>query len=239
MYQPLRIFIGFDPVETVAYHACVQSIIELASKPVTICPINIRNLRDIYHRDRDKKQSNEFTYARFLVPYLCGYQGQALFIDCDIMLRHDVYDLFVEADERYAVSVVKHDYEPKNQTKYLGNIQYTYPRKNWSSVMVFNCSHPSCRSLDPHRVSIADPGYLHRFEWMHDREIGELKPVWNFLVGEYDRKDFEEKHGRIRLVHFTVGGPWFDEYSDVEFAQEWLDLADRSREVKQLPASPK
>lgn len=238
MHKPLRIFIGYDPVEIEAWHVCAQSIIENTSYPVAITPVNVRNYQHFYHRERDPKQSNEFTYTRFLTPWLCGFEGQALFIDCDMILRTDVYELFEEADERYAVTVVKHDYEPKNKTKYLGNIQYNYPRKNWSSVMLFNCSHPALRSLTPHAVAKADPRWLHRFEFLTDDEIGEVGVEWNFLVGEYDLDKWRETHpGQdVKLVHWTVGGPYFREYRDTDFADEWFDLQAATRFTLQSSA---
>lgn len=233
MYSPLCVFIGYDPVETEAFHVCVQSIIEHASKPVSIIPVCTQHFRDFYHRERDPKQSNAFTYTRFLVPWLCDYDGMAVFIDGDMILRTDIYELF-KVDQRYAVNVVKHAYTPKNDTKYLGNRQYSYPRKNWSSVMVWNCAHPAVRCLDPYKVAHASPEYLHRFEYLQDQEIGELGREWNFLVGEYDREEFEEKHGDVKLVHWTVGGPYFEEYADVDFADEWFALQKQTRHTAQL-----
>lgn len=234
MIEPLKIFIGYDPAESEAFHVCVHSIMKHASKPVSIIPLNVRNLRDIYSRDMESKQSNEFTYTRFLVPYLCGFQGKAMFMDCDMILRSDVYELFAEVDERYAVSVVKHDYEPKTETKYLGNVQYKYPRKNWASVMLFNCAHPDCRNLKPYTINTADARYLLRFGWCPDSAIGDLSPVWNFLVGEYDRKKFEHEYGPVRLVHWTIGGPYFDEYKDVDFSCEYRELREEALFTMQL-----
>ncbi len=236
MYNPLRIFIGYDPVETEAWHVCAQSIIEHASRPVAITPVNVRNYRAFYHRERDPKQSNEFTYTRFLTPWLCGYEGQALFIDCDMILRTDVYELFEISDQRHAITCVHHDYEPKDKVKYLGAAQYSYPRKNWSSVMLFNCAHPALRALDPFKVAHADPAYLHRFQFLNDAEIGEVGVEWNFLVGEYDLDKWQEAHEgkEVKLVHWTVGGPYFNEYQDTDFADEWFALQKKTRHTEQL-----
>ena len=215
----MKIFIGYEPHETVAFHTLVQSIMEHANEPVEIHPLSLKQLRGIHQRKRDPRQSNDFTYIRFLVPYLCGYAGQALFMDCDMIFREDPRNLFSHFDGKYAVHVVKHDYEPRDDIKYLGTRQYSYPRKNWSSVVLWNCEHPSNRCIKPHLVDTASPSMLHRFEWLKDSEIGELPVKWNWLVGEYD-----EPPEDVGIVHWTVGGPYFDEYTDADFADEWEAL---------------
>ncbi len=220
----LKIFVGYDAVESVAWHTMVHSILSRSSSPVSIVPINLANLRGIYRRPRDPKQSNEFSFSRFLVPYLCGYQGYAAFFDCDMMLRTDVTQLFDEADldPMKAVHVVKHDYEPKDDVKYLNTVQYKYPRKNWSSVVVWNCGHPSNRKVTPDFVNTASAMDLHRFTWLKDDEIGALDVRWNWLVGEY-----ADPPKNVHNVHWTVGGPYFDEFRDADFAQEWFEERDR------------
>lgn len=226
--EPLKIFIGYEPHETIAWHTLTQSIIEQTSQPVSIIPLGLQQMAPIHHRPRDPRQSNDFTYTRFLVPYLCGFQGKALFVDCDMMFRADPAELFT-CDERYAVNVVKHSYEPRDEIKYLGTRQYAYPRKNWSSVMLWNCSHPENRVLTPHLIDNADPKYLHRFQWLKDNEIGEIDVLWNWLVGEYEQPPEDVKN-----VHWTVGGPYFQEYRDVDFAEEWRALKKRTVHVTQL-----
>ncbi len=216
----LKIFIGYDPVESVAWHTMVHSIITRSSVPVSIIPVNLSNLRSIYNRPRDPKQSNEFSFSRFLVPYLSSYNGYAVFFDCDMMLRVDIVSLFKAVSGRpdLAVHVVKHDYEPKDDIKYLNTVQYKYPRKNWSSVVVWNCAHPSNKNVTPEYVNAATPMELHRFLWLNDNEIGELDVRWNWLVGDYSNPPEDVKN-----VHWTVGGPYFEEYKEVDFAQEWFE----------------
>jgi len=213
----LKLFIGYDGVESIAYHTMVQSIIDTCSVPVSITPVKLSMLPE-YTRARDPKQSNEFSFSRFLIPYLCNYEGHAIFMDCDMLLRTDLNELWKLRDDAKSVQVVKHDYTPKNQTKFLGATQYAYPRKNWSSVMLFNCAHNHCKRLTPDYINTADPLALHRFYWTHEDYIGGLSEGWNHLVGEY------AKNPNAKNVHFTVGGPWFYEYSDVEFAQEWRNV---------------
>jgi hypothetical protein len=165
--QVLKVFIGFDPVESVAWHTMAHSIMARSSAPVALVPVNIANLKGIYSRERDPKQSNEFSFTRFLVPYLSGYEGHAAFFDCDQLLRTDVVELFrlATADTTKAVHLVQHDYEPKDSIKYLNTVQYRYPRKNWSSVVVWNCEHPANRRVTPDYVNAASPMELHRFQW--------------------------------------------------------------------------
>lgn len=217
----IKIFIGYDPVESVAWHTMVASIYEYSSKPVAIIPVNLKNLEGIYTRDRDEKQSNEFSFSRFLVPYLSGYEGYALFFDCDMMLRCDICEILnvIEEQPNKAVYVVKHDYEPNDRIKYLNTVQYNYPRKNWSSVVLWDCSHAENKKVDLEYVNNASPKELHRFMWLDDDDIGELDVKWNWLVGEYKAPPTDVKN-----VHWTVGGPYFEEYHDVDFSDEWRSM---------------
>jgi len=221
----LKIFIGFDKVETAAFHALSQSILANAKRPVSITPIVLDQLKYVYHRPRDPKQSNEFSFTRFLVPYLCDYQGYALFMDCDMMLRTDINEIMENVNPNDAVTCVQHDHRPVEDTKYLGAKQYTYPRKNWSSVMVFNCG--KCRELTPSYVNEATAAELHQMAWAHDK-IGALPKEWNHLVG-YDAPNADAK-----IVHYTIGGPWFDEYAGAEFEDEWFGYCKDMLYVKQL-----
>lgn len=224
MNEMVRVFIGYDKVESVAWHAMAHSILEHSSRPVSITPINLANLGGIFTRERDPKQSNEFSMSRFLVPYLCGYQGTAIFFDCDMMLRTDIATVFdaMEQDPGRAVYVVKHDYQPSDTIKYLDTVQYSYPRKNWSSVVLWNCGHPANARVTPEFVNTTTPLQLHRFTWLQDEEIGELDVRWNWLVGEY-----RDPPADVKNVHWTVGGPYFREYAEVDFADEWFGLRDR------------
>jgi len=220
----IKIFVGYDQNESVAWHAMVASIYQQSSKPIAVVPVNLRNLKGIFDRPRDLKQSNEFSFSRFLVPFLCDFKGYALFFDCDQMLRTDIakiFDVTIEQPGR-AVYVVKHTYEPRNDVKYLDNIQYKYPRKNWSSVVLWNCEHLKNRLVTPQYVNTADALELHRFSWLKDDEIGELDVRWNWLVGEYDSPPCD-----VRNVHWTVGGPYFNEYKNTDFADEWFEIRDR------------
>jgi len=221
----IRIFIGYDGVESVAYHTLVQSILEYTKEPVSITPIK-KSMLPMYTRQRNTKQSNEFSFTRFLVPYLCNYEGHALFMDCDMMFRADVSELWSLIDASKSVQVVKHDYTPKTHLKYLGAIQYPYPRKNWSSVMLFNCE--KCKKLTPEFVNTAHPMELHRFHWTSDDLVGELPVEWNHLVDEY------EENPDAKIVHWTVGGPYFLEYKDVEFHREWFDMWEKMGYCQQM-----
>lgn len=226
----IKVFIGYDPVENVAWHAMAHSILEHSTVPIAIIPVNIRNLEGIYTRSRDKKQSNEFSFSRFLVPFLSGYDGYAVFFDCDMMLRADLSEMLavINSQPSKAVYVVKHDYTPKDDIKYLNTVQYAYPRKNWSSVVLWNCGHPKNKILDPAFVNTQPGLVLHRFQWLEDDDIGELDIRWNWLVGEYSNPPDDVKN-----VHWTVGGPYFDEYRDQDFSKEWFDLRDKINYCKQ------
>lgn len=214
----LKVFIGYDQVESISWHTMAHSIFSQSSIPVAIIPVALSTLGGIYERSREETQSNEFSFSRFLVPYLSGYSGKAVFFDCDQMLRTDIAELLnvFEEEPGKAVYVVKHDYQPRDEIKYLGTRQYSYPRKNWSSVVLWDCEHPANRTVTPEYVNTATPKELHRFLWLSDDEIGTLDIRWNWLVGEYDNPPDDVKN-----VHWTVGGPYFNEYSHVDFNEEW------------------
>lgn len=213
--KPLNIFIGFDQVESIAWHVYCHSILARASVPVSINPLKRSMLTGIHSRPLDPKQSNEFSFTRFLVPYLSNYEGWSLFTDCDMLCLKDIKQLFDLVDDKYSVMCVKHEYEPTTRTKYLGNIQHPYPKKNWSSVLLFN--NEKCKALTPEYVNKASGLELHQFKWLESDElIGGIPKEWNHLVGEVD------PNPEAKIVHYTIGGPYFDEYRHVEFAKEWF-----------------
>ena len=216
----MKVYVGYDPREDIAYQVCKHSITR-RNKKVEVKPLIQKELREqgYYDRPIDKLASTEFTFTRFLVPELSNFNGWSVFMDCDMILQTDIAELFDQADDKYAVMCVKHDYTPKEGIKMDGKAQTVYPRKNWSSVMLFNCGHPSNQNLNVELVN--DPEvtgkYLHRFSWLKDEEIGELKPEWNWLAGWYQ----EPKDGTPKLIHYTEGGPWFENYRDCEYHAEW------------------
>lgn len=229
--QPLRIFIGFDERETVAWHVLVNSIMENSTMPVTFTPLNLSNLQCIDIEKKDARASNTFSYSRFLVPYLSAYKGKAIFMDCDMLMTADISKLFDEINSSSkAVHLVKHDYVSKVSKKYLGNNQENYPRKNWSSFVVWNCSHEKNKILSPEYIKSSSPAHLHRFSWLDDSEIGELGREWNWLVTEYD---FNDKTPLPKNIHWTLGGPYFNEYSDTDFSDLWREQFKRTIRVDQ------
>ncbi|MFM8815713.1 MAG: glycosyltransferase [Actinomycetes bacterium] len=211
----LRVFVGFDSNESVAFHVLSHSILRNSSVPVSITPIVKRHMASFYDRERSNIESTDFSFTRFLTPYLCGYEGWAVFMDCDMLMVGDVAELWSLRDDRYSVMCVKHDYRPVEDTKFLGQIQTKYEKKNWSSVMLFNNS--KCSKLTPQVVEAESGLYLHQFKWLSsDSEIGELPNAWNYLVGEPVPRPSEPK-----LVHYTLGGPYFEKYANCEFADAW------------------
>lgn len=212
-----RIFIGYDEKESVSFHTLSNSLLRHARSPISITPITENSLSEIFNRPRDSRQSNSFSFSRFLVPHLCNYQGHALYMDCDMLVTTDVGELFDELKGKdKAVHLVKHDYESKVSKKYLDNINHNYPRKNWSSFVFWNCGAVANKAVTPDLVSSAKASFLHRFHWLNDSDIGELGIEWNFLVGEYDKKKDIPKN-----IHWTLGGPYFSEYADADYADLW------------------
>ncbi|KAL0342047.1 UNVERIFIED_CONTAM: protein CDI [Sesamum calycinum] len=183
--KPFKVFIGYDPREDLAYEVCRYSLLKRSSIPVEIYPIKQSELREkgVYWRDRGKLESTEFSFSRFLTPYLSNYEGWAMFVDCDFLYLDDIKKLVGLIDDKYAVMCVQHDYAPKETTKMDGAVQTVYPRKNWSSMVLYNCGHSKNKVLTPEIVNKETGAFLHRFQWLNDDEIGEIPFVWNFLVG--------------------------------------------------------
>ena len=213
----IKIFIGYDPREKIAYHTLVQSIIDNSSEPVSITPIAKKHLGNIYQRTRSVKESTEFSLTRFLTPYLSGFEGWSIFMDCDMIVTSDIKALWDLKDDQYAIMCVKHDYTPSSERKFLDQIQTAYPKKNWSSVMLFN--NAKCTSLTPEVVQHEDGLFLHQFKWLESEElIGELPHTWNFLVGEEEKLN----NGKIPdLIHYTLGGPYFEDYKGCDYEEVW------------------
>ncbi|HEY8571858.1 hypothetical protein [Phenylobacterium sp.] len=225
----LDVYIGFDRQEIVAYHVLCQSILEQCSQPVRFTPINLTSLKPVFDREMLAQQSTEFSFSRFLTPYLSGYEGWSLFMDCDMVARADFAELFALADDRYAVMVAKHDYVPKSEIKFLNHQQAKYAKKNWSSVMLLN--NARCRALTPEYVASASGLQLHQFHWLDDEAlIGDLPLEWNWLVGEYDYNP------GAKVAHFTLGGPYFTGYEDSDYADDWRAAYRRTIDAKTKPA---
>jgi lipopolysaccharide biosynthesis glycosyltransferase len=209
----IRLFIGYDPREAVVYHVCVNSIVRHASQPVAVTPLALKNLGGYVEHHKDG--SNQFTYSRFLVPQLTGWTGWALYIDGDMLLRTDIAELWNLRDETKALLCVQHDYRTRMNEKYLGAKNQDYPRKNWSSVVLWNCAHAANRQLTPQFVQQATGAQLHRFTWLADEQIGELPREWNWLPQEYG------PNPQAKLLHWTLGAPCFHEFADAPMAEEW------------------
>ena len=218
----INIFVGFDQKESIAYHAFVQSLIDSSSIPLSITPLAENNL-NIYN-EKHLDGTNKFTYSRFLVPYSMNFKGWAIYFDGDMVCLSDVKDLIRNFDTNKAVSVIKHDYKTKNSVKYFGQKNEDYPRKNWSSVIIWNCEHPKNKILTPDFIESMNGAFLHRFKWLDNVEIGELDKKWNWLAVEYPEiKD-------ANLIHYTLGTPCFEEYKNTSMANYWKKAFNRLME---------
>ena len=231
----VNVFIGWDSREPIAADVCAYSILKHASVPVKIHYLKLDELEreGILTRKRDPNASTEFTYSRFLVPYLMKYFGKAIFCDCDFLWTRDIKELYDQIENK-SVYVVPHEdygYVPKTKTKMDGQRQTVYPKKNWSSMMAFNCGSKDSQRLSLDAVNRQPLSYLHQLEWINDESnIGFLTPTWNWLSGYYEEKDW----GKPGAVHYTDGGPWFNDidippdmgltsWKDVQYGDVWLD----------------
>ena len=218
----IRVFIGYDPREAVAFNVLAHSIQARAGEPVAITPLMLSQLGPLMWRARHDLQSSDFSFSRFLVPHLCGFEGWALFMDCDMLMLDDIAKLWALRDDRFAVQCVKHNHVPTEDVKFLGATQTRYEKKNWSSVMLFNTAR--CAALSPDYVNTASGLDLHRFNWLGDDAlIGEIPHRWNHLV-DYDPP---APAGELSNLHFTTGGPYFPDYRNCGYADLWFAERDR------------
>jgi lipopolysaccharide biosynthesis glycosyltransferase len=209
----ISIVVGFDQREAIAYHTFCQSILEKSTIPVQFIPLAINSL--YFYNEHHNDGSNNFIYSRFLTPYICDFTGFAVYADGDMICNADISELAGLFDTSKAVQLVKHDYKTKRSIKYFGNENKNYPRKNWSSMVIFNCQHPANRVLTPQFIQEHDGAFLHRFQWLQDDEIGELDSTWNYLAIEYKpRKD-------AKLIHYTLGTPCLVDFKEAEMSDIW------------------
>ena len=240
MENELTVYVGYDSTnygQKIAHEICIRSIKKYNPK-VKIVSLIKKDLeeRELFRRNRDTSASTEFTYTRFLVPYLNDYKGIAVFCDSDFLYKYDINELLNYYDPNKAVMCVKHNQKSIIDYKFSGMPQSDYPRKNWSSLMLFNCSHPSCKNLNLDTVNNETPAYLHRMIWCNDEEIGEIPYQYNYLVGHYSTND-------AKAVHYTEGGPWHIEWYNgrlpsqfihSDYGNEWLEYLENDEGKKIL-----
>lgn len=207
--QPHRIFIGYDPSQHISFEVLRYSLHKHAGEPIEVNAIDADKLTD-FNRPVDPLASTPFTYTRFLVPYLCGYQGTALFMDSDMLALGDVSELFHLPLDGLALRVRQHEYNPSETVKMGGKVQTQYPRKNWSSLMLMNC--PELTAWTKEAVETESGAWLHRFEPIPDEKIGDIGPEWNVL---------DRMTGETKLLHYTSGGPWLKGCEDAAHADLW------------------
>jgi hypothetical protein len=221
----INIFVGYDSKEKVAFNTLSYSILKNSSQPIAITPIYLDNIKDTFVRERNNLSSTEFSFSRFIIPHLMNYQGWALFMDCDMLMKADIAELWRLRDDKYAVQVCKHDYIPKSSTKFLGQVQTVYPKKNWSSFMLMNCK--KCSTLTPDYVNSASGLELHQFKWLESEDlIGSLPLEWNWLADEYECKE------DVKNIHYTEGGPYFKGYEEIDYATDWFEYHKECNELE-------
>lgn len=230
MNKKIKLFIGYDSKQDISdrlmysnnapYQVCKKSVMD-HNKEVEIYPLKLSSLQELglYKRTEDTSATTEFTYSRFLVPFLSDYKGISVFCDSDFLWQCDIAEVLNYIDDSNSVSCVKHEYTPKASTKMDGLKQTVYPRKNWSSLMVFNCEHPDCKNLSLEKVNTETPKYLHRMSWTNDESIGSLPLEFNWLEGEYENKV------NPKVIHFTNGGPWHLTWNG-DYSEQWLKVFD-------------
>lgn len=227
MKDIIPIFIGYDPREAVAYHTCVNSIIRHATQPVAIHPVALNLFAE--YKETHGDNSNHFVYTRFLVPWLMHWSGWAIFIDGDMIVRDDIAKLWNLRQSNKDVMVVKHDYKTRMPVKYMGAKNEDYPRKNWSSVILWNCSSFPNRKLTPEFIQNATGSLLHRFTWLDDDRIGSLPVEWNWLPDEFGPNE------NAKLLHYTLGTPCFNEFKDTPMAEVWHQEHQLTDHCQQTP----
>jgi lipopolysaccharide biosynthesis glycosyltransferase len=227
----MKVFIGWDSREKIAYEVLKHSIVRNTFSNVKIIPLYHKELRrqgfftrpwliesmsGNYQDLLDNRNfSTEFSHSRFLIPELMKFDGWALFMDCDMLFKCDIKEIFAHCDDRYAIQCVKHRQKVTKQEKMDGSVQQSYYRKNWSSFMLINCGHKLNKQLTKDVVNTASGSWLHGFTWLPDEYIGALPEYYNWIEGSSPTTE------KPRVIHYTLGGPWFDGYKDVMYADEW------------------
>lgn len=230
----LKVFVGYDGREKVAYEVLKHSIEKNTTADVKVIPLYHKELRKQGYFKRPwvtealtgnhqdlmdgRPFSTEFSHSRFLVPELMKFKGWALFMDCDMIVRCDIKELFDLFDDKFAVMCVKHRQEVKKSTKMDGSPQQAYYRKNWSSFVAWNCGHPANKQITKDVVNTATGSYLHGFTWLQDHQIGSLPDYYNWIEG--CSRGMEHP----RIIHYTEGGPWFHGKKEIMYAQQWDEL---------------
>lgn len=229
MTDLLPVCIGVDARQEIAYGVARNSLQRHASKQVAFFPLREKTTKIYFGFERPFKEENgqkidladgkpfstDFAFSRFLVPYAAGFKGWALFCDGDFLFLDDIIQVFDLCNPNYALMCVKHNYQPKESIKMDGQLQTAYPRKNWSSFVLWNCAHPANHFLTPDVIKTAKGSYLHGFEWLEDDQIGAIPEEWNWLEGH------SSPEIKPKAVHFTRGGPWLENYQDVAYADLW------------------
>lgn len=210
----IPIFVGYDTREIVCYHVAVSSLTRLSTVPLAITPLNLPNIP--YYKETHRDSSTTSSYTRFLIPYMMNYTGWAIYVDCDIVCKEDINNLWKLRDDTKALMCVKHDYKTKVSTKFLNNVNSNYKKKNWSSVMLINCGHPAVQILTPEFVQESSGETLHQFKWLDESLVGSFPIEWNWLVGEYSANQ------NASILHYTLGAPCFKEYQDCDHAHDWI-----------------
>ena len=235
------VYIGYDPKEDMAYQVLKFSLERITTKPIRVVPIRLDVVQrmGLYRREFSimdgqrydtidgRPFSSDFSFTRFLVPFLNMFEGKALYMDCDMYMRTDVSDLFdICSLDYYPLWCVHHEYAPEASSKMDNKVQEPYRRKNWSSLIMFNCAHQAHKNLSIDDINTQSGRWLHGFEWLPDKEadIGAIPEEWNWLDGHSPEK-LEAKN-----VHFTTGGPWFENWQcrgkvDAKYAVEWTNDA--------------
>lgn len=230
-----KIYMGWDSRETLAYDIARKSFIAEAKEPknLQIIPLQLSSLQHLLSRPvewrgtqmwcpiSEAPQTTEFSISRFLVPHLNNYKGWTVFIDCDVVCYKDIAELFALKDDKYAVMVVKHEYEPKQDIHMVDQIQVKMPaKKNWASMILWNCAHPSNKLLTLEKINTWPGRDLHQFKWLNDSEIGEVPQSWNFLIGENEGDD-------VNIAHFTLGGPWLPNWQPSIYDGKWNEAYEK------------
>ena len=219
----INVYIGFDEGEKVAFHVLSESIRKHASEPVSITPLCYSQIKEIT-REKQPNQSTDFAFSRFMVPYLSNYKGWSIFMDCDMLFRGDIVELWNMRTFKYSVMCCQHDYVPKEGKKFRGATNHPFPKKNWSSMMLFH--NIMCTKLTPDYVNTATGLELHQFKWLpNDLACGSIPLEWNWLVGEYDYNE------NAKNVHYTLGGPYFKDYKDCDYADEWFKVYNELKQI--------
>jgi lipopolysaccharide biosynthesis glycosyltransferase len=210
--EPIRVFVGADESQLVP-----AAVLEYTIRKHTAGRVEFTTMRDLpvpMPKDPAKRPRTGFSFYRFMLPKLAGYQGRALYLDCDMQVFANLSELWAIPFDGQTVLCT---YQPEPPERWKGNKSFKPGRH--LAVMMLDCSrldwdvHEIVRGLDEDRYGYTE--LMSDLAIVPEEQIEERIPVeWNSL------EHYEA--GTTKLVHYTQvpTQPWKNDESPLR--ELWL-----------------